>query len=144
MLARWTRETSVHFEMMDTYSTQAIPAKRQYRKLEEKRRIVEETLAEGASVSGIARAHGVNSNLVFNWRKLYRAGRLGTRRGVQLLPVTVTAESSSPERDGLYASESTRSLARGAMHIQLEAAQVRVEGNVDPRLLRVVLECLGR
>jgi len=130
--------------MMDTYSTQAIPPKRQYRKLEKKRRIVEETLAEGASVSGIARAHGVNTNLVLNWRKLYRAGRLGTRRGVQLLPVTVTAESSSREGDGLYAGESTRSLSPGAMHIQLEAAQVSVEGKVDPRLLRVVLECLGR
>jgi transposase len=144
MLAKWTRKASVHFEMMDTYSTQAIRAKRQYRKLEEKRRIVEATMAEGASVSEIARVHGVNTNLVFNWRKLYRAGRLGARRGVQLLPVAVTAESSSPERDGLHATESARSLSLGTIHIQLEAAQVRVEGNVDPRLLRVVLECLGR
>ena len=41
--------------------------KRQQRRVEEKRRIVEETLAEGASsVAGVARAHGVNANLVFN------------------------------------------------------------------------------
>jgi transposase-like protein len=27
--------------------------------------------AEGKSVAQIARVHGVNANLVFNWRKLY-------------------------------------------------------------------------
>ena len=55
---------------MDTY-TEPVTLKRRYRGLEEKRRIVEETLAEGASVALVARAHGVNANLVFNWRKLY-------------------------------------------------------------------------
>jgi transposase-like protein len=47
---------------MDTY-TQPVTPKRQYRALEEKRRIVAETLAEGASVALVARAHGVNANL---------------------------------------------------------------------------------
>ena len=54
---------------MDTY-TQPVPPKRRYLELEQKRRIVEETLAEGASVAQIARVHGVNANLVFNWRRL--------------------------------------------------------------------------
>ena len=35
----------------------------------EKRRIVAETLCPGASVADIARRHGVNANLVFNWRR---------------------------------------------------------------------------
>jgi transposase-like protein len=61
---------------MDTFS-QGVTAKREYRSLEENRRIVEETLAEGTSVALVARAHGVNTNLVFNWRKRYRAARLG-------------------------------------------------------------------
>jgi transposase len=50
---------------MDTY-TQPVTPKRRYRTLEEKRRIVEETLAQGASVARVARAHGVNANLVFS------------------------------------------------------------------------------
>src|SRR5438094_8551839 len=54
--------------------------KRQYRPIEEKRRIVEATLAEGASVARVARAHGVNANQVFGWRRLYLAGRLGEQR----------------------------------------------------------------
>src|SRR6266853_1126378 len=39
--------------MMDTYA-QVVTPKRQYRRLEEKRRIVEEALAEGASVALVA------------------------------------------------------------------------------------------
>jgi len=63
---------------MDTY-THPVPPKRRYLELEQKQRIVEETLAEGASVAQIARLHGVTANLVFNWRRLYRAGQLGGR-----------------------------------------------------------------
>jgi len=74
---------------MDTY-TEAVTPKRRYRGLEEKRRIVEENLVEGASVARIARAHGVNANLVFNWRRLYQAGRLGGGRA-KLLPVKETS-----------------------------------------------------
>jgi len=51
---------------MDTY-TQPVTLKRRYLPLEEKRRIVEETLVEGASVARITQAHGLNANLVFNW-----------------------------------------------------------------------------
>src|SRR5215469_16995953 len=127
MLAKWTRTIVSIWSEMDTY-TQPIPPKRQYRKLEEKRRIVEETLAEGASVSRIARAHGVNTNLVFNWCRLYRAGRLGARSGAQLLPVRVTSESLSPEMDRLRAAESGGSLRWGTIEIRLGAAQVRLEG----------------
>jgi len=77
---------------MDTY-TQPVALKRRYRALEEKRRIVEETFSEGASVALVARAHGVNANLVFNWRKLYQAGRLSGGRA-KLLPVKVTPEAA--------------------------------------------------
>jgi transposase-like protein len=77
---------------MDTY-TQPVTTKRQYRSLEEKQRIVGEALAEGASVARVARAHGVNANLVFNWCRLYRAGRLRRRSEAKLLPVRVTGES---------------------------------------------------
>ena len=64
--------------------------KRQYRPIEEKRRIVEETLVEGASVARVALSHGVNANQVFGWRKLYLAGQLSSAsRAIKLLPVRV-------------------------------------------------------
>src|SRR5467141_2656754 len=120
--------------MMDTY-TQAITPKWRFRPLEEKRRIVEETLVEGASVARIAGAHGVNANLVFNWRRLYQAGQLGGSRA-KLLPVKV-----SPESLLITSSGSSRAASPGRIHIRLHRAHVSVEGSADPVLLRVVLEC---
>jgi transposase len=113
--------------------------KRQQRTVEEKRRIVEETLVEGASVARVARAHGVNANQVFGWRRLYLAGRLGGSGAIKLLPVHVNESSPSlaPRSEG-YCSTSLS----GTIHIELRHAQVRIEGSADPGLLRVLLECL--
>jgi transposase len=78
-----------------------VPQRRRH-SLEEKRRVVEETLEPGASVARVARAHGVNANQVFAWRRLYRQGLLEGMNGkaAGLLPVHVVA--ASPERDRLY------------------------------------------
>jgi transposase len=38
---------------------------------DEKRRIVEEAFRPGPSVADVARRHGLNSNQVSNWRKLW-------------------------------------------------------------------------
>jgi transposase len=137
--------------MMDTY-TQSVsgavvgPAKspkRQLRTIAEKRQIVEETMVEGASVARIARAHGVNANQVFYWRMLYRKGRLGA---ATLLPVRVTSESMSIQAPSLPERACPKSVSgsAGTIHIELRHAQVRIEGNADPVVLRVLLECLQR
>jgi transposase len=42
---------------------------RRCRSLSEKHQIVQLTLKPGASVAEVARAHGVNSNQVFKWRR---------------------------------------------------------------------------
>ena len=79
---------------MDTSEQVAIETakrvKRWRRSVEEKRRIVEETLAAGASVARVARRHAVNANQVFYWRKKYREGRLGKASSSNLLPVTIS------------------------------------------------------
>ena len=49
---------------------------RQFRSVEQKRQMVQETLAPGASVAIIARRHGVNANQLFSWRMQYRRGVL--------------------------------------------------------------------
>ncbi len=75
----------------------SVEPQRQRRSVAEKRRIVEETLAPGASVARVARAHGINANQVFGWRRLYLAGRLGQPKlGMKLLPVRVS--ESKPTR----------------------------------------------
>jgi hypothetical protein len=49
---------------------------RRFRSKQERRQIVEETLKPGSSVSPVARAHEVNANQVFKWRRQYQQGRL--------------------------------------------------------------------
>ena len=85
-------DTSEHVpEVIAAKNGSASAAQRQRWSIAEKRRIVEETLIEGASVARIARAHGVNANQVFGWRRLYRSGRLGEQKPtMKLLPVRVS------------------------------------------------------
>jgi transposase-like protein len=67
---------------------------RRRRPLEEKRKIVEETLEPGASVAIVARRHELNANVIFGWRRLYRAGRLGEAglaAEANLIPVKASA-----------------------------------------------------
>src|SRR5258706_3948412 len=112
---------------------------RRRRTVEEKRRIVEETLEAGASVARIARRHAVNANQVFYWRKKYREGRLGKGRSSNLLPVAVS-EISSNQSAQVRCVSSRCSL--GAMEIKLPKGQVRITGSVEAEALRTVLECL--
>jgi transposase len=116
-------------------------AQRQRRSIAEKRRIVEETLVEGASVARVARAHGINANQVFGWRRLYLAGRLGEcKPAMKLLPVRISERLPAPlpERE----SADFPKPQPGTIHIELRQAQVRIEGSADPALVRVLLECL--
>jgi transposase len=137
-------------EAMAAKSELASAAQRQRRSIAEKRRIVEETLIEGASVARIARAHGVNANQVFGWRRLYLSGRLGEQKPtMRLLPVRVS-ESLPPVTTHASNKVSTsievanpKSIP-GTIHIKLRQAQLRIEGSADPELVRVLLECLAR
>jgi transposase len=116
-------------------------APRRRRSAEERRRVVEETLEAGASVARVALKHGVNANQVFQWRRLYRNGKLGTSRqnAMKLLPVSVADE------EGLVEPEPAAVVAAGtgAIHIELPGeARISLEGSVDPALVRAVLQSL--
>ena len=116
--------------------------KRQRRSIAEKRRMVEETLAPGASVARVARAHGVNANQVFGWRKLYLAGKLGEQKpGTKLLPVRVRESLPTPVAIE-PASGDFGKAQPSTIQIELKHVQIRIEGSADPVLVRVLLECL--
>jgi transposase len=108
---------------------------RRRRSAEERRRIVEETFETGASVSRVARLHGVNANQVFAWRRMYRNGELSEAGSgaLKLLPVSIAAEALSGE---------ARS-APGLIHIELPGrALLTVEGSVDASTIQAVLKSL--
>lgn len=111
---------------------------RRRRSAEERRLIVEETFEAGASVARVARKHGINANQVFQWRRLYREGRLSGERpcATHLLPVTISEGAEISLRESLGSGA-------GAIHIEFPGrALVSVEGRVDPALVRSVLESL--
>jgi len=105
--------------------------------VEEKRRVVEETLGPGASVARVARAHGVNANQVFAWRRLYRQGLLEDAN--RLLPVRVV---DTPTAGQAARSRSESRRPSGMIQLELPKGHLRISGRVDTEALRVVLEKL--
>jgi transposase len=132
----------------DGQAAKAKGKRRSYPK-ELKRRIVEETLIPGASVSRVAQLHGVNTNQVFRWRSLHERGLLGHRKKstARLLPVTVTDPAMTAPGQlqiDLARSSSMRTPTPGTIHVELPKARLRIEGEADPSCLRTVLEYLLR
>ncbi|AYR24479.1 IS3 family transposase [Herbaspirillum rubrisubalbicans] len=81
-----TRQTVDHIEILTE------PERRRRRTPQEKIAIVQETLAPGASVSAVARRHGVNANQVFGWRKQYQEGSLtAVKAGETVVPASELA-----------------------------------------------------
>jgi transposase len=104
---------------------------RRRRSADERRRVVEETLAADASVARIPLKYGVNANQVFQWRRLYRDGKLGatSESAMKLLPVSVTDDEQllRPEPTEVTSSRS------GAIHIELPGeVRISLEGSVEP------------
>jgi transposase len=111
----------------------------------EKLSIVQLTMEPGASVAEIARAHGVNANQVFKWRRLFEKGQLGAAgvRSTALLPVTISSDADRLAAVAGAAAEQVSS--GGAIHIELSGrANISVESGADPALLRCVLESLRK
>jgi transposase len=127
---------------MDT-STQSIQVRsreprRRFRTVEEKRRIVEETLRPGASVARVALAHEVNANQLFGWRRQYLQGQLQPRENAGLLAVGVMREARETARANHGSTVSS------TIQIELPRGTIRVVGIVDPASLQTVLEYLTR
>lgn len=103
--------------------------------------MVEETLESGASVASVALKYGVKANQAFQWRRLYREGKLGAApvSAMKFLPVSVVEdeESLGPELPEAAPSSS------GAIHIELPGEiRISLEGSVDPAMICVVLKSL--
>ena len=67
----------------------------------EKAAIVEESYADGISVCGVARRHGLTSQQLFGWRRLARVGSSSSLPAERPLfvPVIVASEPDAPLRD---------------------------------------------
>ncbi|KAA6463095.1 methyltransferase domain-containing protein [Acidobacteria bacterium AB60] len=93
---------------------------RKRRTASEKLEIVQLTMKPGASVAEIARAHDVNANRVFKWRRLFERGQLAdaSTRPTALLPVTISADVEASPGLGDEAVDA-QAPSSGAIHIEL-------------------------
>jgi len=119
---------------------------RRFRSVSEKRRIAELTFEPGASVALVARAHGVNANQVFKWRRELKRGELvePDAATTALLPVTLSAPLETSDETG-EAGAKQQAAPSGAIHIEFPGrAMISVECGADPVLLRSILESLRK
>ena len=113
-----------------------------------KRQVAIAACEPNISVAKLAQAHGLNPNMVFKWRREYRAGLLGKRSDeLVLMPVTMTPEPdmpvSTPTAPATVDTETMHvQTSAASIEIELNGARVRVSGMVDPVQLRLVLRCL--
>lgn len=120
---------------------------RRFRTVSEKRRIAELTFEPGSSVALVARAHGVNANQVFKWRRSLKRGELSEPEAAStssLLPVVVAAPTEVVSTSGESDSKE-QPVSSGSIHIEFPGrAMISVERGADPSLLRSILESLRK
>lgn len=138
---------SVAAEASAPEESQDRPRRRRRWSTDEKRQIVAETFAPGASVSIVARRHDVNANQVFAWRRRFGA------EPQSFVPVVVEAEPTPERRRAPGAMTSAApegppapsAATIGRMEIVLGCgSRIVVDHTVDAGALARVIEVLGR
>lgn len=120
------------------------PTGRRHRSKVERARIALESLSPGASVTDVARVHGVTRWQVYDWRRQLKAGRLTVPEDVAPLPafaaLVVDAPAARPAADDLAG-------ATGSIEIVVGDMVVRAGSRVDPdhlvRVLRAARRAVG-
>lgn len=130
------------------------PERRRRFTREQKQRLVAEAGRDGQSVSLVARRHGIGSDLLFRWRRQFRAelGLVPPRRGEPAVPVLSPdlvpvriAPGPPPAPATVGGPPSAPAPERRAGLIEIELAgghRLRVDRHVDADALRVVIAAL--
>lgn len=96
--------------------------------------LVEKSMMPGISVAQLARENDINDNLLFNWRRLYQQGLLGTPASTPaLFPVTLTT-TDRPVSPLIPSAE-----ASPCCELVLPAGTLRIRGTLTPELLQMLV-----
>lgn len=120
------------------------PERRRRWSLEEKLRILAQSVAPGSSPSLVCRLHGISSGQLYTWRKQFRTGELTGFAPVRLAPpVEELALAPALVTSAPALAEADR-LADGVIEVELPSGvKLRLTGAVDEAALRRVLSALS-
>ena len=113
-------------------------------------RIVQETLADGAVIADVARRNEVASSLIYTWRKQALTGLLDGFHQVRIVPDSDLPARVAPEPPDASAivAETPSPLAeqsRRPIEVTLpDGTVLRVDGDAEHGALRTILASLGR
>ena len=109
---------------------------RRRRPLSEKLAIIRECLQSGASLAGVALAHGANANMVRKWVLKYQRGGYGPlAEASRLLPVVV--------KPRVTRRSTTTADSGPVIEVELRRGVLRVHGGYDQTLVRALIEALS-
>ena len=110
-------------------------ATRRTHSLEFKQSAVEASRQPGASIAGVAMAHGINANQLHKWRRQFPVARTTVVvRAPSLIPVAVIPDEAAPS--------SVDDSPPGRIDIELGRARISLSGRVDLDVLHTVLTTL--
>ncbi len=104
---------------------------------DDKARIVEETLAPGATVSEVARRHDVRPQQLFGWRREMRI--VDPEPAVSFVPAVV--EAADPEKADRARPRPART-GRGDIELEFEGVVVRVRRGAEAKTVAAVIKAL--
>ena len=109
----------------------------------EKAAIVDESYAEGTSVCGVARRHGLTSQQLFGWRRLARLGPSRSAERPAFVPVIVAPEPEPLGNEPATPSKPRRRRHQGAsIEVEIDGVVVRVGRDADARAIAAVISAL--
>jgi transposase len=151
-------ESGAHQILVGTIVTTTTGTRRPTRKgcpnhpIEFKRGLAAAACDPEVSVAKLALEHGVNTNLVFRWRRQYRIGTFGTPDPAHLpLPMVADSVDVPPEPEGsvrllpVQIPETDEVAVKpSCLEVVFACATVRITGSPEATTLRTVLDTLAR
>jgi transposase len=109
---------------------------------DEKAEILAASAAPGAVIAKVARRYGVSRGLLWTWRR-QAMNDLAAETAPHFVPLRIGGEAAEVPAVVSTPPSSGWDQAAGSIEIEIGRARVRVEGAVDPEVLRQVLGLIG-
>lgn len=119
------------------------PERRRRWSVEEKLRILAQSVAPGSSASLTCRMHGISSGQLYTWRRQFRTGELtGFAPVLVAPPVDELPAATAPIEPVRPGGDADR--PAGVIEVELPSGiKLRITGAVDAAMLRQVLSALS-